>query len=121
MPSQPEYLGGNDLGLPVWEIEEGGQRPMVDAAGMIKCRKCGEIKLPLRLHIGFAEQGTVEWGALACRLPGCGNVHCIMRVQLMGRMKAEGADMGVKDDGSIETPFGTLRGHPLLKRVADDS
>lgn len=87
------YHGTNDVGVPVYEIVEGGQRPMVDADGRIRCRKCDGTMRPLRMHFGFDEAGKVEYGALACRSLECGQIHCILVVRLYGTTRTEVASV----------------------------
>ena len=86
MMADPVYLGVNELGLPVWEIEEGGMRPMVDKDGKIECKSEGGRFKPRRVHLGWRNEGGTEWVLLAC--PACDEAHCMMRVKLMGRMMA---------------------------------
>jgi len=83
-----EYLGVNDAGLAVWQIEEGNQRPMVDKWGRITCERpnCQENHEPTRIHLGMASGEAVEWALLAC--PACWSAHCVMRVRRLGRWNA---------------------------------
>jgi hypothetical protein len=80
-----ELIGTNNVGLEVWEIEEGGQRPMIlgDGSGRIPCRVCGEVQTPGRVRLNLFVLAGVEWGVLFC--PKCEQAHCILRVQLSQR------------------------------------
>ena len=78
----PIYLGENELGLPVYEIQEGGERPLVGEDGMIRCAWCDRILTPKRFILKLDEIKGIDWAVLFC--PKCTMAHCIMKVKLMG-------------------------------------
>ena len=85
---EPLYLGVNELSIPVYQIEEGEMRPMVDKDGKIVCGHCTSRAVPLRISLALERIEGVEWVLLCC--PHCHShqAHCMMKVKLMGKMMA---------------------------------
>ena len=81
MPN-PIYLGENELGLPVYEIKEGGERPLGGKDGKIKCAWCDKTHTPMRYILKLDEKAGIDWAGLFC--PKCTMAHCIMKVKLAG-------------------------------------
>ena len=86
--SEPLYLGVNELGIPVYEIEQGSMRPMVDKDGKIVCKHCSSRAVPLRISLAPGSIKEVEWALLCCPHCHAHHVHCLMKVKIMGRMMA---------------------------------
>ena len=78
----PLYLGENELGLPVYEIKEGGERPLGGKDGKIKCAWCDRTLMPKRFILKLDEVAGIDWAVLFC--PKCTMAHCIMKVKLLG-------------------------------------
>jgi hypothetical protein len=81
--ADPVYLGVNELGIPVYEIEEGGMRPMVDRDGEVLCSHCGQSATPMRISLAPGKIKDVEWVLLCCPRCYARAPHCLMRVKLM--------------------------------------
>lgn len=96
-----ELIGMNDVGIEVWEIEEGGLRPLVldDGSGRINCRICGATETPGRIRLNLWLSTGIEWAVMYC--PKCEQAHYMMRVQLDQKLRRvaveEGADLQVKN------------------------
>ena len=101
--ADPRYLGQNDVGLNVWEIEEGGMRPLIvdNGSGEIVCQHCQDSRVPERITLSMEMVERIEWAILSC--PECKWTHCIMRVKLLG-------------EGLIHADCGGVMPRPKRKR-----